>query len=153
MSATTTPKPKTKKRQNNGAKTSPETAAARERAAKAMDLRKQGFTFDEIAVALGYTSRQRAHEAVMRMLKEIIREPAEELRTLELERLDAMFVVHFAKASKGSVDSLGAALRIMERRAKLMGIDQAKPAGDDDAPLPVKVDVLVKNARVRHADA
>jgi len=141
------------KRQNNGAKTSPESAAARVLAAEAMKLRMQGLTFDEIAAKCGYSSRQRAHEAVSKALKEITREPAEELRTLELERLDAMFTTHFDRARKGSVDSLGAALRIMERRAKLMGIDQAKAPDPEDGPTPVQVVLHVKNARVRNADA
>ena len=85
-------------------------------------------------------------------LKEITREAAEDVRTMELERLDRMFGVHYLNAQAGDVDAVGAAMRIMDRRAKLLGIDLPK-APDDDAPAPVSVIVQVQDARVRNADA
>ena len=107
----------------NGQVTSPETIEAKTKAAKALELRKDGKTFDEIAEAVGYNSRQAAHDAVKRALMAIIREPAKELITLDLERLDKMWEIHFLNAQAGDVNALTACLKLMERRAKLLGLD------------------------------
>jgi len=112
-----------KKPARNGKKTSPEIAAAKVKAAKALELRMEGKTFDEIAEEVGYAGRQGAHDAVIRSLKEITREPAEELLKLDLERLDKMFGVHYLNAQAGDPQALAACMKIMERRAKLLGLD------------------------------
>src|SRR5690606_7172749 len=58
-----------------------------ERQRDALDLRKQGYTFQEIADRIGYRHASGAHQAVMAGLRKTIQEPADELRRLELERL------------------------------------------------------------------
>lgn len=67
---------------------SPRRIVAKEKAAKAIELRKAGKSFQAIADELGYGSDSAAFKAVQRALKAIAGEPAEELRTLELQRLD-----------------------------------------------------------------
>lgn len=117
----------TKKRKpGNGTKTSPITAAARAKAAHAMKLRMEGKTFDAIAQEAGYNSKQAAYDAVKRSLREIIREPAEELIRLDLERLDVLWQIQYVTAQAGDVQAMAACMKIMERRAKLLGLD-AKP--------------------------
>ena len=83
--------------------------------ATALELRKQGKTFEEIAKQLGYAGKQGAYEAVKRSLEAITREPATELLKLDLERLDAMWGPHYANAQAGDVNALAACMRIMER--------------------------------------
>ena len=51
----------------NGHKTSPETAEAKMRAAKALELRMEGKTFATIAKEAGYNSPQAARPAKKRM--------------------------------------------------------------------------------------
>lgn len=113
----------------NGSKSNAPSIQAKIRAAKAVALRLEGKTFPEIARELKYNSQQAAYDAVMRTLKATQREPADELRKLELERLDVMWPIHFLNAQAGDVQALTACMKVMERRAMLLGLNA-----------PVKVD-------------
>jgi len=93
----------------------------------------EGKTFEEIAREAGYASKQAAFDAVKRSLELIVREPAEELLKLDLERLDVMWGIHYINAQGGDVQALSACMKIMERRAKLLGLDA-----------PVKAEATVK---------
>lgn len=104
-------------------KTTPQRIAAKVKAAKALELRKEGQTFQAIAETAGYNSPQAAHEAVKRAIKEIIREPAEDVIRLELERIDALWGIQYLNAQTGDVQAMAACMRLMERRAKLLGLD------------------------------
>ena len=105
-------------------------------------MRTAGVSYAEIGAKLGI-SAQGAHETVMRGLKAIVSEPAEELRTLELERIDRMLTTVWANATEAKafdpdtgvalatdmqslqaiVHAQAATIKLMERRAKLLGID------------------------------
>ena len=89
----------------------------------------EGKTFEAIAEEAGYNSKQAAYDAVKRSLDAITREPAEALLKLDLERLDAMWGIHYLNAQGGDVQALAACMKLMERRARLLGLDA-----------PVKVD-------------
>lgn len=121
----------------NKNQTSPSTIDAKLRAAKALELRMEGMKFDDIATELGYNSKQAAFDAVTRELRAITREPAEEVLRLDLERLDRMWGVHYLNAQAGDAIALSACMRIMERRAKLLGLDVNKTevTGKDGAPI------------------
>lgn len=110
-------------RSQNGQKTKPETIEAKMRAAKALELRMEGKAFDAIAEEAGYNSRQAAYDAVKRALTAIVREPAEELIRLDLERLDVLWGIQYLNAQAGDVQAMAACMKIMERRAKLLGLD------------------------------
>ena len=107
----------------NKNKTSPSTIDAKVRAAKALELRMEGMKFDDIAAELGYNSKQAAFDAVSREIKAITREPAEEVLRLDLERLDRMWGIHYLNAQAGDAQALASCMRIMERRARLLGLD------------------------------
>ncbi|MFD9618490.1 hypothetical protein ACFWB2_14640 [Streptomyces virginiae] len=62
------------------------------RDAEAAELRSQGLSYQAIADRMGYASKSSTWEAVQRALKAIVEEPAENLRQLELQRLDAELV-------------------------------------------------------------
>ena len=99
------------------------TAVAAERWAEALELRKAGYSYDHIASAVGYSSRGSAREAVMRGIKEIVREPAEEVLALELARLDEMLIKALESARNGDPQAIDAVLKIMNRRSKYLGMD------------------------------
>lgn len=88
-----------------------------------MELRKAGCSFQEIADELDYASPSGAYEAVKAALDRTLREPADELRKVELERLDTMWAAVWENALAGDLDSIAAALRIAERRSRLLGLD------------------------------
>lgn len=104
----------------------------------ALEYRKMGYTFAQIAEAVGFNSAQSAHEAVKSALLKVIREPAEDVLKLELERLDAMFVPAYAGAIKGDLLSISSALAIMGRKARLLGLDapvKQALSGPDGGPM------------------
>ncbi len=90
---------------------------------QALELRKAGVSYEAIASRLGYRDRSGAYRAVTAALKLTLREPAEELRTLELERLDAMLLALWRRVQAGDEKAVDRVLRIMERRARLLGLD------------------------------
>jgi len=126
-------------KKTRGAKqTSPITIAARIKAARAMELRMDGLSFPEIAAELKYNSRQAAHDAVMRAIDGVTREPVERLKTLDLERLDKLWQIQFMHAQAGDVQALAACMKIMERRARLLGMDapvKQEVTGKDGGPV------------------
>jgi hypothetical protein len=106
-------------------KTSEHNLARRKTQAEALELRMTGMSFPKIAAELGITS-QYAHKLVTKALQEVTQEPAEELLVLETERLDALMNAAYKRAilNGGSYD-INSCLKIMERRAKLLGLDGA----------------------------
>lgn len=91
---------------------------------RALQLRKSGMPYREIAAKLGYSGPSSAFNAVEQALRESIREPADSLRTLELERLDTSLLAIWKAVQAGSLTAIDRALKIMERRAKLLGLDR-----------------------------
>ena len=130
---------------------------AHERQKQALQLRTAGVAYEEIAARLGYRGRSGAYAAVMRALRATLQEPADELRTLELERLDRLLLGVWGQAAKGNQGAVDRALRIMERRAKLLGLDapsKTELSGPQGGPIEVN-DAREQLLRlvVRQADA
>jgi len=108
-----------------GSKGSKRRIIAREREKRAMELRLAGATYAQIGEALGI-SAQAAHKAVMRALDRInekLAEDAQKVLRLELERLDKMLLALWPQAQRGNQGAVDRILRIMERRARLLGLD------------------------------
>ena len=100
-------------------------AKAAERRRLAFELRKAGASYEEIGRSLGCT-KQSAHAMVHKVLAELrarTEETAEDVRSLELHRLDSLLKGLWPKASQGDPLRVEKALKVMERRAKMTGID------------------------------
>ncbi len=114
-----------------------------EREQRALDLRKSGATYKYIGEALGI-SEMGAYKAVMRALGKLnakIIEDAEPLRRLELERLDRMLAAIWAQVVNGNQGAVDRALRIAERRARLLGLDApTRQSIEIEEPIAVIVD-------------
>ena len=108
-------------------KSSPRRIAAKERQKQALELRIAGVTFQTIADRVGYKSPQAAWDAVSRALAEIPRPAAEQLRALDVERLDKLEVAVWPRALRGEPDAVLSALRILGQRAKLLGLEVPVP--------------------------
>lgn len=105
--------------------TSNRRAEAAERTKQAVALRIAGATFAQIGERLG-VSGQAAHKMVVKALAEIARqtaESAEQLRQMELQRLDALQASLWGDAMKGDEQKVDRVLRVMARRAALLGLD------------------------------
>lgn len=97
------------------------TVAANE--TKAVELRKAGASYAQIADALGLASASSAYRNVMRALARNQSEEVEELRMIEGARLDRMQQSLWHNAVRGDLPTVDRVLRIMERRARLFGLD------------------------------
>jgi len=99
-----------------------------ERRNTALDMRSRGYSYTDIAKALG-VSRSTAHKYVtteLDKIREETRASAEQVRGLELARLDRLWRRAEDLLESDDDDgakAIGAALRIMERRARLLGLD------------------------------
>lgn len=108
--------------------------AVEEKQAQALEYRKMGYSYAQIAQALGYAGPQGAQYAVEAALTRIVREPAEAVLKLELERLDGMFSKPYQNAMAGDLLAVNACLAIMGRKARMLGLDA-----------PVKTDATLSN--------
>lgn len=104
-------------------KTSKRRLEAAENQRKALELRKAGVTFATIAEQLGYRGPSGAYRAVMSALRKTLQEPADEVRKMETERLDALLLALWSQAKSGNQGAIDRTLKVMERRAKLWGLD------------------------------
>jgi hypothetical protein len=104
--------------------------AERERAIKALALRREGLPYREIADRLDWKNEASARSAVTRLLTRIEYDEVVEMRGVEGERLDALQRAVWTAAISGDTDAIKSVLAIMARRARLFGLD-----------MPAKVDV------------
>ncbi len=105
-------------------------ANATVRAARAIELRIKGYSYSQIADECGYSDKSSAYNAVKTELDRTIREPAEALRTLEGERLDAMWRALYPMVTRQCpellpTDTAEEALAKMKSGPSLFGIDRA----------------------------
>jgi len=117
------------------------TIAVAERRLKALAYRKAGAPYRQIAETLNTS-----HPTIIRDIQVALAELAEqqraeagELRTLENARLDSLQVAVWQQAINGSLKAIGMVLRIMERRARLNGLD-AQPG----AELPTELSIILR---------
>jgi AraC-like DNA-binding protein len=100
---------------------------SKERAKRALQLRREGQTLEDIANACGYADKSGAYRAIKREIASIPTEEAAALRQLELIRLDYLETLcHKRIAAKETKDPLWAIDRLLaigESRRKLLGLD------------------------------
>lgn len=95
-----------------------------ERRIKALELRKDGWSYRAIAAELN-VSVATAHRDIGHCLKELNRleqDTTEEWRRLELERLDACQIAIAQQVKQGNFAAIDRWLRISEQRCKLLNL-------------------------------
>ena len=110
---------------------------AREREERVLHLRKAGASLPAIAKEVGYSTSSGAHQALARALKRALAPDAASLRETEGERLDALQLGLWGKAMTGDSRAAEVIVKVMERRAKLFGLD---------APLHKVIEVISEDA-------
>jgi hypothetical protein len=116
-----------------------EQLATAKRRREVLRLRRAGATYTDVAETLrerhgtdalpngwdrAYAAKDVSRE--LQKLRSVNTETAEDLRALEVERLDEMLNGVWTNATGGDTDAVSAALRIQKRRAKLLGLDAAE---------------------------
>ena len=105
---------------HNAAVPSPELV---DKEVKVLELRRAGLTWQRIAEETGYADHTGAYAAYKRAIKRTQQQPADELRETELDRVDRLQLALWPKAMKGDNASINTIVRLMERRARLLGLD------------------------------
>ena len=127
-----------------------------EKERKVLELRLAHQSWENIAKAVGYASAGAAHNAYTRALKRTLQEPADEIRQQERERLDRLASIHYRNALTGDATATQLLLKIMDRRAKLLGLDAPakqqvevttyEGGGELDREIQRLVDLLATNS-------
>jgi DNA-binding CsgD family transcriptional regulator len=109
-----------------------------------LKFRKAGLTQREIAAKLGVSNRtiETDLEAVFAELREERVIETKGLLDLELARLDSLLKPYYAKALLGNEFALGAALNVLDRRYKLLGLTR-----------PMNINVEMQNLFVPFMEA
>jgi hypothetical protein len=113
----------------------PQRLTKEQRRVEALNYRAAGYDYREIGVALGVsvkTAHQDVQEALA-YLRKYERILAEDIRALDLTRLDKMMTYLWPAIERGETYSIAQALNIMSRRAKMLGLDA-----------PVEVDLNIR---------
>ena len=98
-----------------------------QRRVTALELRKSGLSYRDIAKAIG-VSVKTAYvdvQTVLCELRETTRGHAEEVMAVELERCDRLLESFWPEAMKGDPVAGAMVLKVLDRRAKYLGLDSA----------------------------
>jgi hypothetical protein len=124
-----------------------------QRRQKALNLRKTGATLEAIAGAIAKEfnlpsyNRSRCFEDIDTSLKDLndqYTHDTEAMRRQELERLDDYLFRLASKIQSGDVKAIAQAVKISERRCKMLGLD---------APIQVQVEDLVNQELTAFIDS
>lgn len=99
---------------------------AKEKQRKALEMRKAGMPYQVIAEQLGYSDQSGARKAVLKAFGDIVQEPALEVRTLQVERLNHMLLTLWGKVQQGDERAIDTSLRVMDKLDRLMGTEAAQ---------------------------
>jgi hypothetical protein len=89
-----------------------------------LELRRSGETWQRIAQVVGYANASGAQKAYSRIVNRVQRESVEEIRDLELDRLDRIMRAYWKPAIvDGDKKAADLVLKVIDRRAKLLGLD------------------------------
>lgn len=115
-------------------RTTPQHVARRTLAQRCLELRREGYTNATIADMLnepgGTLDEGKVAGLILGELNRMGRAATEDVRTEELDRLDRIFnralSLGLSDKARDRVPALNAALKAMERRAALLGLDAPK---------------------------
>ncbi len=88
-------------------------------------MRRQGYQYRDIAAELGISTAL-AHNYVKDAIGGLVKEMAEEVRQVQIQRLETMLAGVMDKAEAGDAFAIGSSLQIMDRIDKLHGIEPPK---------------------------
>jgi hypothetical protein len=104
----------------------PQSAEARvataARRLRCVELASQGLTYAEIASAVGYANKSSARKAVVAALAAREVDGVDMLRSLEVTRLDELQLASWDSAMTGDPQAVDRIVRIINLRAKLLGL-------------------------------
>lgn len=110
------------------------------RKARAVELAIAGRTYEQIAAEVGYANRGTAYKVVQKALRSRTVAAVDELRSLEVDRLDALQASLWPDAMAGDVPAVSACAKIVTQRCRLLGLFEPVGGGQPiEAPLSIVV--------------
>lgn len=94
-----------------------------QREMQALDMRIAGKSYQEIGEALGYAHDNSARRLVLKAMKIIRADKVKHVRLFELARLDKLSDAIWSRAMEGHLGAIQTVLKVMQQRAKLLGLD------------------------------
>lgn len=122
-----------------------------QRTKTAMELRAAGLTYRAIGEQLG-VNEETARTTVARAMMAAVREPTQAVIATERARLEELHQALWDDALAGDLDATDRVLRLMERRAKLLGLD-APTRTITEAPLWAGLPSAERLRRIEEARA
>jgi len=119
-------------------------AKRHDRQLKAVELRRKGKSYRTIADELGVSVRT-AFDDVWKHFSELDKlatEKLEQVRQLELARLDKYLEALEPKCAEGDEKAIAVAIKVGERRSKLLGADAPTKVERTDVPAKMTDDEL-----------
>jgi transposase-like protein len=97
-------------------------ALARARKTRAIELRMQGMTYQQIADEMGYKNAGSVYTIIKAAQERQLGAAVEDYRETELARLDALQEALWPAAMAGDVSAVEATLKVIESRCRLLGL-------------------------------
>lgn len=108
-----------------------------------LELRKTGANWRSIAEAVGYSHASAARKAYLRAYDKTLQAPADELRDLELERLDRLQMTYWKPAIEGDLKAAYFIKDCISERVRILGLA---------APTKIQAEVVTYDAGAIDAD-
>lgn len=96
--------------------------------AEAVTMRIAGYSPEEIATELGYTTTRAVSDDIYGAMSASLTLPDRQidiLREIEIRRMDMMLKALMPGIERGNTRSVEVGIRLLERRAKMLGLDSA----------------------------
>jgi hypothetical protein len=116
-----------------------ERIAQAEKEARIIELRRTGATWELIAKLTGYANPSGAYKAYQRALGKIVQPKIDELRAVEVDRLDRLQFAIWERAKDGDIKAIDAVLRILDRRTRILGLD---------APTKIQAEIITYDGSI-----
>lgn len=125
-----------------GAERGPDDPVVEERRRRAIELRVSGKKYREIATELriGLGQAYRDVKAVIDRTKAEADENADEIRRIELERIDEAIAAMMPNVRAGDPRCCEVLVKLQDRRSRYLGLDapaKHEHSGPDGAPIPI----------------
>lgn len=162
----TAPKPPARKRapakkpaakktpaKRSSTKRQPAPAKVTDRDRQVLELRRAGVPFDKIATQLKIRTREDAHAAYERALAETLPQPADEVRRIELDRLERLMTPLWPKAMRGDLAAIAQLSQLSTKRTQIAGETMPLPEMPSERERgPVELATTAEVALLRMSD-
>ena len=149
----TDPRPSTrgKARKNKRNRTTLKRIESAKRVEQIMNLRRQGWSLEKIGEELRSErnprgiGKSRVHAIITEYLDKTVRETTEQVRQLELDRLDELQAAWYEKAKAGDPVAVDKVAMLLSHRARLLGLNapvRVERSGKDGADQTMTVRVI-----------